>query len=84
MRLNTGNRSGVKSAGSQGREPAQHLPLRLGETGERGDQRGHPGAGREHETPCLVDAAVGGDAYTVAQRFPVDDSLPSPDVGAGG
>src|SRR4051795_4318701 len=66
------------------REPAQHLTLRLGEIGEGGDQRGHPGAGREHETPSLVGAPVGGDAYTLSERFPVDDPLPRPDVGTGG
>src|SRR5215213_10808658 len=65
----------------QRREPAQHLTLRLREIGERGDQRGHPGTGREHETPSLVDAPIGGDPYAVTERFPVDDSLPSPDVG---
>ena len=68
----------------QGREPAQYLTLWLGEIGEGGDQGGHPGAGREHEIPSLVDAPVGGDAYTAAERFPADDSLPSPDVGTGG
>src|SRR5215213_1899263 len=68
----------------QGREPAQHLTLRHGEIGEGGDQGGHPGAGRENQPPSLVDAPVGGDAHTVTERFPLDDLLSCPDVGAGG
>src|SRR5215212_2925422 len=68
----------------QRREPTQNLTLRLGEIGEPWNQRGHPGAGREHETPRLVGAAIGCDAYTIAERFPGDDPLPSPDVRTGG
>src|SRR5215213_5413381 len=65
-------------------EPPQHLPLRLRQTRELRDQRGHPGAGREHQAPGLVDAAVRSDAHSIAHRFPAEYSLPGPDLRAGG
>src|SRR5829696_1326419 len=68
----------------QGSEPPQHLPLRLRQTRELRDQRGQPGAGCEDQAPGLVDAAVRGDAHSIAHRFPAEYSLSGPDVRACG
>ena len=83
-RLKTGNRCGGEerrlAAGAN-----QPSTCRSGwaRPASAGTSERHPGAGREHEPAALVDAALGRHPHAVADRFPVEHSLPGADVGAG-